>query len=243
MRSLFIILLLSSYLSAEVLKIAFSRSSNEPYVEINKRKLTGGILKEFVDLVSKRSGVKVEYVLISKRNQEALMIEGKVDAVCLLNPNDVQNSQKFIWSKPLYTEEDVLIVRRDDAQKLNSLQSLYGHKLGTIENHSYPTLQPYFKNESIQRIENKKLVNNINQLRFGVIDAVVDTKLSVGYCISKKNVEEQLIVSNANIDSQELHCMLRKDKQTTLVKFDAALSELKEKGSFDKILKRYRASL
>jgi len=243
MRTFIIIALLSTYLSAEVLKVAFSRSSNEPYVEINKRKLTGGVLKEFVDLVAKGSGLKVEYVLISKRNQEKSIIEGKVDVVCLLNPSDVQNSQEFIWSEPLYTEENVLIVRRDEAKELNNLHSLYGRKLGTIASHSYPTLQPYFDNQSIERIQNKKLSNNINQLRFGVIDAVVDTKVSVGYCISKKNVEQQLMVSNKNIDSHELHCMLRKNEQNILVKFNAALNQLKEKGAIDKILNRYRAAI
>jgi ABC-type amino acid transport substrate-binding protein len=104
-------------------------------------------------------------------------------------------------------------------------------------------LQPYFDNQSIERIENKKLSNNINQLRFGVIDAVVDTKLSVGYCISKKNVEEELMVSNKNIDSQDLHCMLRKDKQDDMLKLNAALNELKEKGLIDKVLNRYRSAL
>jgi len=243
MKIFFILMLLSAYLSAEVLKVAFSRSSNEPYVEINKRKLTGGVLKEFVDLLAKGSGLKVEYVLISKRNQEKSILEGKVDVVCLLNPSDVHNSQEFIWSEPLYTEENVLIVRKDTAKELNNLHSLYGHKLGTITSHSYPTLQPYFDNQSIERVQNKKLSNNINQLRFGIIDAVVDTKVSVGYCISKKNVEEQLTVSNKNIDSQELHCMLRKNEQNTLVKFNTVLSQLKEKGSIDKILNRYRAAI
>jgi len=242
MKTALILLFLSSYLSAEVLNIAFSRSSNEPYVEINKRKLTGGVLKELIDLMGKRSGIKLEYTLISKRNQEKALLDGVVDAVCLLNPSHVKNSQLFIWSEPLYTEENVLIVRREDAKELNNLQALYGKKLGTITSHSYPTLQPYFDNQSIERIQNKKLANNINQLRFGVIDAVVDTKLSVGYCISKKNVEKELMVSNKNIDSQELHCMLRKEKQRSLVKFNAALNELKESGAIDNILNRYRAA-
>jgi ABC-type amino acid transport substrate-binding protein len=243
MKFFIVLVMISTYLSAEMLKIAFSRSSNEPYVKIDKRQLTGGVLKEFVDLISKQSGVKVEYVLVSKRNQEKAIVDGIIDGVCLLNPSDVQNSQRFIWSDALYKEEDVLIVRREDASSLNSLKSLSGHKLGTIASHTYPALQPYFNNHSIERIENKKLVNNINQLRYGVIDAVVDTKLAVGYCISKKNVEDKFIVSNKNIDEQELHCMFRKDKGSSLVKLNLALSTLKERGVFDKIINKYRSAL
>ncbi len=131
---------------------------------------------------------------------------------------------------------------QEEAQKLNSIPALYGKKLGTINNHSYPSLQAYFDNKSIERIENKKLSNNINQLRFGVIDVVIDTKLSVAYCISKKNVAQELKISNENIDAQELHCMLRKERQNTLVKLNTALNELQHKGKIDKVLNRYRVT-
>ncbi|PHR55845.1 MAG: hypothetical protein COA44_09395 [Arcobacter sp.] len=243
MKMFLLMLGLSSFLFSEVLKISFSRSSSEPYVYIDKRQLTGGVLKELMDALSKQSGIKMEYVLVSKRNQEKELIDGNIDGACLLNQNDFFNATKFQWSSVLYVEEDVLIVRKEDASNLHNITSLYGHKVGTIQSHSYPHLDPYFHNNSIQRVDNKKLSNNINQLRFGVIDAVVDTKLAVGHCIQKKNMQDKLIVSNKTIDTQDLHCAFRKDMDISLERINSALFILKEKGVINKILQKYKASL
>jgi len=237
------ILALSSLLFSEVLKISFSRSTAEPYVFIDKRELKGGVLKEIMDALAKQSGIKMEYVLVSKRNQLQQMHEGKIDGSCLINPKDILNASELQWSSPIYEEEDVLIVRKEDASSLNNINALYGHKVGTIYSHTYPNLDPYFKNNSIERVENKKLTNNINQLRFGVLDAVIDTKVSVGHCIQKKNMQDKLIVSNKVIDSQELHCAFRKDMKTSIEKINSALYILKEKGVIDKILRKYKAAI
>lgn len=109
MRTFLLVISITSILSAEVLKISFSRSKEEPYVFIDKRELTG----------------------------------------------------------------DVLIVRKSDAQSLQNIDSLLGRKIGTLQGHSYPGLNPYFENKSIEGVENKKLINNMNQLRFGVIDKII----------------------------------------------------------------------
>jgi polar amino acid transport system substrate-binding protein len=243
MKLLLLMIGLSSFMFAEVLKISYSRSSNEPYVLIDKRQLTGGVLKELMDALSKQSGLSMEYVLTAKRNQNKAMEEGTIDGICLINPSDEGSSDDYLWSVPLYTEEDVLIVRRDNANNLQTLESLFGHKIGAIEAHHHPKLDPYFKNKSIERIDNKKLENNINQLRFGVVDAVVDTKLSVGHCINKKNVEDKFVVSNKIIDQQDLHCMFRKDMDVPIEKINSALTTLKKKGVIDRIISKYRASL
>jgi len=243
MKLLLILLGLSSFVFAEVLKISFSRSASEPYVVIDKRKLTGGVLKELMDALSKQSGIKMQYVLVSKRNQEKEMMAGVIDGSCLVSPQELVDSSKYLWSDALYEEEDVLIVRKEDASTLKNLDSLYGHKLGAIQAHSYPTLTPYFKNNSIERIDNKKLSSNISQLRFGALDAVVDTKLAVAHCIQKKNMEDKLIISNKAIDKQELHCAFRKDMDISLERINSALYIMKEKGVIDRILNKYRASL
>jgi len=242
-KFIIVLLTLSSFLFSEVLKISFSRSASEPYVYIDKRQLTGGVLKELVDALSKQSGITMQYILVPKRNQEQEMSEGNIDGSCLISPNDLLNASSFQWSSVLYEEEDVLIVRKEDVNNINNITSLYGHKVGTIQAHSYPHLDPYFKNNSIQRVENKKLANNINQLRFGVVDAVVDTKLAVGHCIQKKNMQDKLVVSNKVIDKQELHCVFRKDMRVSLDKINSALSILKEKGVIEKILQKYRAAI
>jgi polar amino acid transport system substrate-binding protein len=244
MKLFFAMITLSTLLiSSEILKISYSRSSSEPYVLIDKRKLTGGVLKELMDALSKQSGLSMEYVLTAKRNQGKALQEGKIDGICLVNPEDKVSSEKYLWTVPLYTEEDVLIVRRDKANDLKSLESLFGYKVGAIEAHHHPKLDPYFKNNSIERIDNKKLSNNINQLRFGVIDAVVDTKLSVGHCMKKKNIDDKFVISNKVIDQQDLHCMFRKDMNIPIEKINTALQTLKEKGVIDKIISKYRASL
>ena len=244
MRMFFTILILSTgLLSSDILRISYSRSSSEPYVLIDKRKLTGGVLKELMDALSAQSGLSMEYVLTPKRNQNKAMKEGKIDGICLINPSDKILSENYLWSIPLYTEEDVLIVRKDKAQAYQTLESLFGRKVGAIESHRHPKLDPYFNNNTIERIDNKKLDNNINQLRFGLIDAVVDTKLSVGHCMKKKKVEELLVVSDKVIDKQDLHCMFRKDMKVSIEKINAALKHLKERGVIDRIISKYRASL
>jgi len=243
MKALLFIIAISSLLFSEVLKISFSRSLNEPYVHIDKRQLKGGVLKELMEALSKQSGIKMRFVLVSKRNQEKDMLAGKIDGACLINPSDFLNATNFQWSNVLYVQEDVLIVRKLDASTLKNISSLYGRKVGTIQSHSYPELDPYFANNSIERVNNKKLSNNINQLRFGVIDAVIDTKVSVGYCMQKKNMQDKLVVSNKAINSQNMQCAFRKDMKVSLEKINSALYLLKEKGEIEKILKKYKASL
>jgi polar amino acid transport system substrate-binding protein len=243
MKMLVLWCVLLTFLSAETLKISFSRSNPEPYVFIDKRELSAGVLKEIVDAIVKESGLGVSYVLVSKRNQDEGIKQGVIDGRCLINPSEVDNPEDYQWSNALYEEEDVLIVRKEDAVKLNNITALFGHKVGTIRSHSYPELKPYFQNNSIERVENKKLSNNMNQLKFGILDAVIDTKLSVSHCILKKNMEDKFIVSHHAIDHQELYCAFRKDMSIPMEKINASLSLLKEKGVIDAILKKYRAAL
>ncbi len=243
MRTFLLIISITSILSAEVLKISFSRSKEEPYVFIDKRELTGGVLKEIMDALSVQSGIKMEYVLVPRRNQEMEMKTGNIDGMCLINSDEIVNSSEYLWSNSLYEEEDVLIVRKSDAQSLQNIDSLLGRKLGTLQGHSYPGLKPYFENKSIERVENKKLINNMNQLRFGVIDAAIGTKLAVGHCIKKQKMENMLIVSKNIIDKQDLHCAFRKEKSASLKKINSTLVKLKEQGVIDKIIRKYRASL
>ena len=243
MKVLFTLILMSSLLLSEVLKISFSRSTSEPYVFIDKRQLKGGVLKELMDALSKQSGIRMEYVLVAKRNQEKELQLGTIDGSCLINPKELMTSELYQWSTAIYEEEDVLIVRKEDAKVLHNLNSLVGRKVGTIEAHYYPNLDAHFNNNSIERVENKKLSNNINQLRFGVIDAVVDTKVAVGHCIQKKNIEEKFTVSKKVVDSQDMHCAFRKDMDVSLEKINSAFVVLKKKGVIEKILNKYKASL
>lgn len=243
MKLLLLMIGLSSFMFAEVLKISYSRSSDEPYVLIDKRQLTGGVLKEIMDALSVQSGIKMEYVLVPRRNQDMEMKTGNIDGMCLINSDEIVNSNEYLWSNSLYEEEDVLIVRKSDAQSLQNIDSLIGRKIGTLQAHSYPGLEPYFENKSIERVENKKLINNMNQLRFGVIDAAIGTKLAVGYCLKKQKMENMLMVSKNIIDKQDLHCAFRKEKSLSLKKINSALAKLKEQGVIDKIIRKYRASL
>jgi len=243
MKAILLLICVSSFLFSEVLKISFSRSISEPYVYIDKRQLTGGVLKELMDTVSKQSGITIEYVLVPKRNQEAKILDGSIDGTCLLNPNSVLNPQQFQWSSVLYVEEDILIVRKDDAHVLNSVNALSGHKVGTTDTSDYSSLAPFFNDNSIEKIKNKKLSNNINQLRFGIVDAVLDTRLAIGHYIKKNNIQDKLVILNRSIDTQALHCAFRKDRSVSSQKINLALSILKEKGVIDKILRKYKASL
>lgn len=243
MKLIWLLVCSFAFLGAESLKISFSRSNPEPYVFIDKRELSAGVLKEIMDALSKQSGIKIEYVMVGKRNQDEAMESGRIDGRCLINPGEVEMPESYQWSTPLYMEEDVLIVRKEDIASFQNISALFGHKVGTIRSHHYPELRPYFENNSIERVENKKLSNNINQLRFGVIDAVIDTKLSVSHCVQKKNMENELVIANRVIDQQELFCAFRKEMQVPIEKINASLSLLKEKGVIDAILKKYRAAL
>jgi len=242
MKVFICILVLSSFLYCETLKISFSRSSSEPYVFIEKRQLIGGVLKELIDALAKESGLKVEYVLVSKRNQEKEITSGTIDGSCLVNEVDLEHPSSYLWSESLYVQENVLIVRKENVDDYVSLNSLYGLKVGTIASASYPALMPYFENQSITRVENKKLLNNINQLRFGVIDAVVDTKLAVEYFIEKKELNSKLVLSKFIVDKENLHCVFRKDKHESMEKINRAIVRLNENGKIDKILNKYRTS-
>ena len=72
---------------------------------------------------------------------------------------------------------------------------------------------------------------------------MVDTKVAVGHCIQKKNMQEKLIVSNKVIDKQELYCAFRKDMKVSLERINSALYILKEKGVIEKILNKYKVAI
>ena len=67
--------------------------------------------------------------------------------------------------------------------------------------------------------------------------------MSVSYCVAKKNVEDELVVSNKLIDSTELYCMFGPNSSELVLKINSAIDELKHNGKIENLLNKYKAAI
>ena len=233
-------LLFSRNLAAQSLVVNFGVHNAAPYAFVEDGKITGGIIKDIMDLLGKKIGIDIQYAETPRKRLSAYLQSGRVHIVVLSNPLWFANSHLFDWSDPLITEKNLFMLKSDSLLKIKRFEDLEGKILGTILGYSYPALKQMLDQNIIHRADTLTLNQNFIKLQAGRVDALIDSDILIQYYLKSNNLQNQFIAAEKLASEHLLRSVLSKHAPIDIVQVNKAYKAMKEKGELSRILNKYR---
>ncbi len=122
-----------------------------PMVQIEHGRPTQGILHDIMLSLATQVGVPAEFHVLPRARVQNAMEHGEVDVRCYAAQSWLPNqSGDYIWSLPLLFQRDLLISRDNQPLHIDPAR-LPRQSIGTVLGYTYPTLQPLFDADHLQR--------------------------------------------------------------------------------------------
>ena len=237
---LFLLIIFAQIVSAKELIIVFGEYNAKPYAFIKDTRLTGGIIKDIMDKIGKELNLEIKYLYIPRKRVSSYLLQGKAHIRLISNPKWFKNHEQFHWSKPLFKEKDYFVISTKNTQSITSIDDLKRKRLGTILGYHYTILE---NNQKLQiiRDDSKTLKSNFIRLNMGRIDSLIDSNILINYYIKEHQSQNKFVLLKEVASSHFIHAMYSKQNlPVSFKKIDAAFIKLKENGTIQNILDKYK---
>ncbi|KAB0613132.1 basic amino acid ABC transporter substrate-binding protein [Campylobacter hyointestinalis] len=220
--------------AADVLKVG-TNAAYPPFEFIDEQNKIAGFDMDLIDALSKKVGFEYKIVNMSFDGLIPALKAGKIDAVAAAMSATPERIKAVSFTKPYYTTENLFIKQAKNGD-LTSKQNLEGKKiavqLGTVQEIAARTIK------GVKVMANEDIFAAIMALKNGKVDAVlVDSSIGYGYLNKNKDLAEFLKEPDG---SEGFSIAFDKDKHTDLIaKINQAVEELKNDGTYDKLLEKY----
>lgn len=182
-------------------------------------------------------GVKLEVSAMSFDNVLSSVQNGKADiAIAGLSYSD-KRAKVFDFSESYYQIADVLLVKKDNATALTSIDAISGKNLAVQKG---STQETYAKSEISQaKIVSLTLMGEaVNELKAGKVDAVLtESPVAAGY-VSQNSDLTIASIEFPTIDENSKVIALPKGSDDLKTSIDKVINEVKSSGEFDTFLEK-----
>lgn len=157
----------------------------------------------------------------------------KVDLVIAGMTANEERMKTVSFTQPYYTASQVIIVKEGDSS-IKSFADLKGKKVGVMLGFTGDMVVSEIDGVKIERFN--AAYAGIMALQAGKVEAIVlDSEPAKNYVAQNKG----LILADADAEQEEYAIAVRKNDKALLEKVEKALSEIKENGTYDKLIQKY----
>lgn len=223
-------------------KIVIGLDDNFPPMGFKDEK--GQLVGFDIDLakeVAKRIGTEVEFKSIDWDSKEAELKSKRIDVIWSGLTITKEREKNMLFSKPYLSGDQIIAVKSDSGIKEKS--QLDGKRVGVQSGSTgLEAVKADPQSKSFKEIkEYGDYVNAFMDLELGRIDAVVVDDAVGRYLINKKG-NNVFTVANGSFDTEKAGVGMRKDDTALKEKIDAALKEVMEDGTADKLAEKWFGS-
>jgi polar amino acid transport system substrate-binding protein len=239
LRRLITMLLISacSLTWADELRWGFATADGMPYVDVHEQQLRGGFIYQLGQQASQQLGYQAQFVETPNKRIDEFMQRGRIHVICNSNPQWMDKPERYHWSAPLYSEEDVLLLHRQHAP-IHSLQELHGKTLGTQLGYVYNNaLMEAFATQQIIRQDLRDHSAGLNLLRKQRLDAIIDMRRPLSFQLAKR-ADTQLQINPWVIERYDMHCTYSPQLPVSAEQLDQVLQGLRDQGVIEQLLKQ-----
>lgn len=234
LKILLVVLACLNLANAKSLKVG-TNASFPPFEFVDKNSQIVGFDMDLLDAISKKVGFEYEIVNMGFDGLIPALKSGKIDMVAAGMSATEQRRKAADFTNPYYSTENVFLKKADN-DSIKSKEDIKGKivstQLGTVQEIAIRELK------DIKVSTMKDPFNVIMALKNGKVDvAVFDSSVAYGYL--KENPD--LAPFHTEPDGSDgFSFAFNKGKHGDLIaKFNDAVDELKEDGTYDKILVKY----
>ncbi|WP_433766835.1 substrate-binding periplasmic protein [Pseudomonas putida] len=209
-----------------------------PMVQLEHGRPTQGILYDVMLSLATQVGAPAEFHVLPRSRVQNAMEQGEVDVRCYAAQSWLPNqSGNYLWSIPLWTQPD-LLVSRPSPQSSVLPASLPRQTIGTVLGYSYPTLQPLFDANQLQRDDarNQELV--LEKLLAGRNHYAVSNQWTLDW-FNQRLLPDQQLQGVAVLQVQNVGCYVRNDPEVPAQRILRTLVQMKMSGEIDDIIRLY----
>ena len=192
--------------SARTLRMAVNEANGRPFAIYDTTgHLDGGLARDVIDPLAGALGLRAEYLNLPRARVEPWLRDGRIDGACFLAPAWVGKPDALRWSPVLFRIRQV-IVSPPGAAPVDSARALFGRRLGTLLNYTYPELQPYFADGRIRRSDAPSFASNIAKLGRGRIDAFLNDDIAALYAARTGRLPSDTRIDPLWAPENPVHC-------------------------------------
>lgn len=224
--------------SAPTLSLGYSDGDGEPFYLVHDGKLVGGFFFDLGQQLGSQLGVSVDFKKYSRNRVEQALASGEIDVLPYDNPDWSANPEQFIWSKPYFTKESVILLPKSHPSDVASSSDLKGMRIGTILGYYYPTLDREFAAGTIERDDVATLEQNIAKLKIGRIDALIASRNELDWTVG---VQSDAFKRGSWVaDSSPVSMAISRVSSVAPEAIFHALETLRRQGVIQRIWAKYR---
>lgn len=211
-----------------------------PYFEEDiKGNLSGGITYEVSKMIAEKMHLKSTFVRIPVNRAENYLFEGKMDLLCLYNPQFFSEPNRFYWSIPFDKHVEFFVIHEGDSltERSELTDKVVGTQLGYHYNQETEML---FAQKKASRFDRENLDTHYRLLALQRIHALIDVEYSFYY---RQQTESNPVKRSDLIDQEyDMHCAISKESMVSPDQVNEAIQVLVKQTDFRALLNRYRLS-
>ena len=209
-----------------------------PMVQFERGRPTQGILYDVMLRLATQVGVPAEFHVLPRARVQSAMEHGEIDVRCYAAQSWLPNqSGDYIWSIPLWVQPDVLLSRPDPLTSADPAH-LTRQSIGTVRGYIYPTLQPLFDADKLDREDARNQEQVLEKLLAGRYRYAVSNQWTMDW-FNQRLLPEQQLQSVAVLQEQRVGCYVRNDPKVPVQRILRTLLRMKMSGEIDDIIRLY----
>jgi polar amino acid transport system substrate-binding protein len=223
----------------EPLRIAVNEANGRPFALYDPDgAFAGGIARDIIDPLAAGLGLRAEYLNVPRARIEAWLRDGRLDGACFLAPEWVSDAAAVQWSPELFRIRQV-IVSPPGAAPVVAPRQLFGRRLGTLLNYTYPELQPYFADGRIHRADAPSTASNIAKLARGRIDAFLHDDISAPFAARERRLPAGVRIDPLWAPENPVYCAFSLDFALRAPTWHARLQAQVDSGQVEAAIAAY----
>ena len=223
------------------LRFAVADSWAMPMVQIERGRPTQGILYDMMLSLATQVGVPAQFHVLPRARVQSAMEHGEVDVRCYAAQSWLPNqSGDYIWSIPVLFQRDLLISHPGPPVDLDPA-SLPRQPIGTVLGYTYPTLQPLFDADQLQREDARNQEQVLEKLLAGRYRYAVSNQWTLDW-FNQRLLPGQQLQRVAVLQEQNVGCYVRNDPNVPVQRILRTLLRMKMSGEIDEIIRLYTGS-
>jgi PAS domain S-box-containing protein len=215
--------------------VVFLGNQSLPPMNFLKNGKPVGVVIDLAEALAKRMRYPVEIRLMDWGEAQDIVVDGQADALLQINANP-ERLKIFDFSEPLLASE-FSIYTTSRHHGVESMQDLRGLRVG-VESKGLPILllqkDPQIVVEVIP-----DFVVGFEKLKNGEVDAIVADRWVGCYILAEKNIKNVQMVEEP-ISRSYSSIAVKKGNESLLADINNALFEIRNDGTYDKIIDRWR---
>ncbi len=239
LKYLLLICLLFSVAGAQSEGLKITASTWPPYVE--NTEIGKGLVIELVETALKRSGYSTTLIVETwSRALEGTQL-AIYDAIAGAWYSEAR-AETMAFSEPFLSNEIIFITKNNRNITFNTLSDLRGYVIGVSRDFAYE--QAFDKSTDLIKVPRNHVIQNLNDMLEGKIDITVAEKRVAIHEISKymPGKLNEFKFLTPPLSNNGLHLAVTRQQtnfQKIINDFDKTITEMKQDGSFDQIMKKY----